>query len=392
MAVEAVIDKAGSYLRGAAVKRFADRVCIALALAMVLAFAAYGVLRPAWNWDKVAYVASALENRFADPVELHRETWKVIESGASEAQLANLREANPYNRANYESAEALHSQLVLFRVKPGYVTAIRALEPVFGIAGAAIAMSVIPAIFVGCFLIFWLWRAGAAQASVFVMPALVVGDFFHMTIHVVPDMMHAAVALPALHLMWRGRDWPAAALLVGAVLVRPDSVILTFAILLSALVFRLDWKPWLVSLVAGLVVAKWIAAFGDHPGWWSHFVFSTVELQPFMDQFDPDFAFATMIKGYVRGLSVAAQFNQWPWLLMLLVFGRLAILSRGLVGSKRTEAIFLASFLGLAGKYASFPLPDDRFYFIFIAGMTISLALIAKPILLPIADRFRTAA
>ena len=384
--------QAGAILQTDAARRFADRASVVVALLLVFAFAAYGVLRPAWNWDKIAYVAAALETRYSDPADLHRETWAIIKAGASEAQLEHLRDANPYNRANYDSPEALHSQLVMFRVKPAYVAGIRAMEPVFGVSGAAVAMSVLPALFVGAFAVFWLWRAGAAQSALLVVPALVMGDYFHMTVNVVPDMAHAALALPALLLLWANRNWWAAAFLVAAVAVRPDSVILTFAILLAALAFRLDWKPWLVALFGGLVVAKWIAAAGDHPGWWPHFVFSTVELQPFMAEFEPDFAFATMLKGYVRGISVSFQHSEWPWLLMMLTAGRLALLARGVIGSVRTEAIFLACFLGIGGKFLSFPLPDDRFYFIFIAGMAISLAVIARPVILPLASRFRSAA
>ncbi|MEO1745962.1 MAG: hypothetical protein AAFR13_05460, partial [Pseudomonadota bacterium] len=125
--------------------------------------------------------------------------------------------------------------------------------------------------------------------------------------------------------------------------------------------------------------AKGIATVYDHIGWWPHFVFSTVELQAVVTGFDPAFSLATMVTGYARGISVAFQHAEWPWLLALLASGRLLALARGITGDRRAEAVFLACLLGLGGKFLSFPLPDDRFYFVFVAGMALSLALIAKP-------------
>ncbi|MEO1749056.1 MAG: hypothetical protein AAFR27_10675, partial [Pseudomonadota bacterium] len=94
--------------------------------------------------------------------------------------------------------------------------------------------------------------------------------------------------------------------------------------------------------------------------------------------FDPAFSLKTMLTGYVRGLSVAFQHSEWVWLAMLLVAARLVALSYGVIGDRRAEALFAACFLGLGGKFLSFPLPDDRFYFVFIAGMAMSLALIIR--------------
>jgi hypothetical protein len=40
----------------------------------------------------------------------------------------------------------------------------------------------------------------------------------------------------------------------------------------------------------------------------------------------------------------------------------------------RANALAFALAIGTLGKFASFPLPDDRFYFVFISGMAIVLA------------------
>ncbi|MEO0542509.1 MAG: hypothetical protein AAFY99_01715 [Pseudomonadota bacterium] len=356
-----------------------DRLCVALGVALVLAITVFGVLRPAYNWDMLAYVAAALDDRHETAETLHHDAWAVMEEGANPVQWQDLTAANPYNVANFENPDALQSQLVMFHVKPLYVWFIRAMEPLVGVGKAAIAASWLPGLLVGLFTIWWLARAGQAQAIPLVLPVFVMGDYFHMVTNVVPDMLHAAIALPALFLLSKGRDWVAASLLVIACAVRPDSVILTFAILLVAPFFGVRLAPIVFAFVGSLLMAKLIASTYDHIGWWSHFVFSTVELQAIVTGFDPAFSVTTLLTGYVRGLSVAFQHSEWIWLAMLLVGVRLVALASGVVGDRRIEAIFVACLLGLGGKFLSFPLPDDRFYFIFIAGMAVSLALLLRP-------------
>ena len=46
------------------------------------AIALYALVKPDYNWDMVAYVATALESRYQDPAELHAATWQVISERA----------------------------------------------------------------------------------------------------------------------------------------------------------------------------------------------------------------------------------------------------------------------------------------------------------------------
>jgi hypothetical protein len=51
----------------------------------------------------------------------------------------------------------------------------------------------------------------------------------------------------------------------------------------------------------------------------------------------------------------------------------------GRIAAGRANALAFACAIGTLGKFASFPLPDDRFYFVFIAGMAIVLIAAWKP-------------
>ena len=49
------------------------------------------------------------------------------------------------------------------------------------------------------------------------------------------------------------------------------------------------------------------------------------------------------------------------------------------MGDGRATALMFAFAIGTLGKFASFPLPDDRFYFVFIAGMLFIVLTRWKP-------------
>ncbi len=119
-----------------------DRVAAILLLLVIVGTAAYALVRPDYNWDMVAYIATALEDRIEDPETLHAQTWAAIEPGAREVQLYHLQASNPYNLHQWENPVDFQSQLSMYRVKIAYIAMIRGLEPVFGLAKSSILLSV----------------------------------------------------------------------------------------------------------------------------------------------------------------------------------------------------------------------------------------------------------
>lgn len=356
-----------------------DRLGGLFLLLGVLAVAAYGWLRPDYNWDMVAYVATALENRAEDAETLHAQAWAVIEEGADEAQEYHLKFSNPYNLNQWENPEDFQSQLSLYRVKVAYIWLLRLLEPFTGLAAAAILLSVVPAIGVGLLCLCWLWRAQALQGAFFLLPLLLLTDYSRMTSAAVPDMLLALVSLAALYALWRGREWLGCGLLFASVFVRPDNIVLIFAILIAAVLFNRRTLPVFVTFLAAFIACVAISRLGGHPGWWAHFYFSCVEIQNSMAGFNPEFSLLTMLKGYVRGAVVSLQFNDWPALLAVLVAGWALLARQGRMGNPGANALVFALAIGTLGKFASFPLPDDRFYFVFIAGMALVLVSAWQP-------------
>ena len=356
-----------------------DRLAVVFMALVIAGVAAYSWLRPAYNWDMVAYVATALENRIDDPVELHDRTWAEIEPGARDAQLYHLKFSNPYNLHQWENAADFQSQLSMYRVKVLYVGMLRWLEPVTGLATASILLSVLPSIAFGALCLWWLVREGAEQGLLLLAPFLAIADFITMTTMVTPDMLLAVMSLGAVLLLFRGRDALAGALLFASVFVRPDNIILIFALLIAAVLFGWRLRPMLVTFVASFAACLLISKLGDHPGWWAHFYFSCVQIQNAMTDFSPDFSLIDFAKGYVRGVMVALTANDWPGLLLILLVGWAMLARAGRIAAGRTNALVFAMAIGTLGKFASFPLPDDRFYFTFIAAMGVILIASWKP-------------
>ena len=135
----------------------------------------------------------------------------------------------------------------------------------------------------------------------------------------------------------------------------------------------------LLALAAGFGVAIFISKAGEHPGWWPHFYFSMVQIQNSMAGFNPPFTLQSFAHGYARGLIVAFQHNDWISLLAILSLGWALLAKAGKITHPRAHALAFMLSIATLGKFASFPLPDDRFYFVFIAGFAVVLLAAWRP-------------
>ncbi|MCO6050074.1 hypothetical protein NGM99_09750 [Mesorhizobium sp. RP14(2022)] len=360
-------------------KRFLDRLGAAVLALTVLGVSAYGWFRPDYNWDLVAYVAAALEPQHADPASLHRATYEAVGVRVTPDKLRELREGDAYRLAQWQSPEKFQSQLGMYRVKVLYVELIRWLTPLFGAVNAAILLGILPALAFGALILWWLRAADALQAGLVLAPALMVADFRSMVSASTPDMLVSLVSIAALYALWKGRDLLGCAFLLLSAFVRPDSVILVFAILIAAVLYGWRWRPILATFVLALIAAVLIGRFSGHPGWWPHFVFSTVEAQASMSDFHPAFSTTQFLRGYARGILFSLSENDWPWLLILSLAGWTLVAKPKHRRGLRTNALIFALAIGALGKFASFPLPDDRFYFGFTSGLLVLVLVALRP-------------
>jgi hypothetical protein len=356
-----------------------DRLAACLFAMGIVLVAAYAVVRPDYNWDMVAYVGTALEDKYQDPVELHRETWSRIDAGASERQQYHLKYSNPYNVHQWENPVDFQSQLSMYRVKYLYIAALRALDPIIGVVNAAFVLSVVPSLMFGALTLWWLWRENALQSAFLMLPLLMLADYLSLSTVVTPDILVTVIGIAAVYCLFRKHDWFAATLLVLSVAIRPDNLVMIIAAAMTAALFGWRKAPMLVALIAGFAVVLAISKTGHHPGWWPHFYFSNIRIQNSLIDFHPAFSLYDMARGYMRGLVVTFQHNDWLGLLALLL-GSWALLAKAnKIIHPRVHALCFMMTIATFGKFASFPLPDDRFYFIFIAAFALILMSAWKP-------------
>lgn len=295
-----------------------ERLGVSLMVAVVLLLSVATWLRPGYNWDMLAYVASALENRIDDPVQLHAETWKEIEKGATEHDLYLLREDSPYNLHQWENPQDFATQLPFYRVKAAYVAAMQMLEPVTGLGKAAILLSILPSLAFAGLCLYWLKREDALQGALVLVPVLGLADYLHMTTLATPDMIVTLILTAATYLLMRKRDVAACLLLLASVSFRPDSLIQIFAFLITAFLFGWRKMPFVITFLAAFLACIGLSKLGGHPGWWVHFYFSTVEIQNTLTGFDPAFSLTAMAHGYASGIIKTLSNENWVELLSTL--------------------------------------------------------------------------
>lgn len=342
--------------------------------------AAVPFLHPEYNWDMAPYLAVALEHRFPDAAELHREVWGMMQAGATEDQFRQLTTANAYNMAQYANPDWFHSQLVFYRVKIAYTTLIRELGPVIGYVQTTQWINTLSVILIGTVLMLWMRRAQMMQAALVLGPLMLLGSFLTMAQLAMPDLLGSAIMIAGVYLVRTGRDWWAVPLLLLGFLIRTDMIIFLFAMVLAAPLFGGRVLPAVVTFALAVLAYGPVSAAGGHPGWWTHFYFTNVEIQNDMRGFQPDFSVAAYVEGVVRGITSSFRFHHWLTLFALLILGWLALLRAGKVpGRGPLATLITAAILGIGGKFLVFPLPESRVYFPYMLLLAVCLLELWKP-------------
>ncbi|MEE9313689.1 MAG: hypothetical protein V3V02_03490 [Rhizobiaceae bacterium] len=337
-----------------------DRAGFILFALFVVALCLINIFKPEYNWDMAAYLASSLQDTSITTRELHSQVWGMMKDHAPENQFYKLTAGNPYNVHNYQNPDAFISMLPMYDVKVGYIAALKYGGSLLGAVNAAIWVSVLSSLAVGFTCLYWMKSRGFLQAAPFVASILLLCGYFYMGRTVTPDLLVTVFFLWGSERFLRGKDWLAVGLFYVAFLVRPDTIVFLFAMLLAVIIFNERKLPALVGFGAVVATYFWITTGSNHPGWWAHFYFSCVEIQNTMVGFSPDFSVFLYLKGVARGAMVSLKDNNWPVVLCLLLSGWALLQGAGIKTAHRTNVIIVAALLYVAGKFVIFPLPDDR--------------------------------
>ena len=360
-------------------KTVLDRAAITLFALFLIAMAAIGLKKPEYNWDMAPYIAAAIQTEGGNVEALHKKTWGMIEQRASDNQVYKLQAGNPYNLHLYQNPDAFYSMLPMYEVKVAYISAVRFLGKIANPVDATIWISVFSAIAFGGVCLLWMQRGQFLQAAPIVISVLLLAGFFYMPRIATPDLMFAAFCFGGIYLLLRDYDIAALPFLYVAFLVRPDNIIFLFALCLAAIIFSERKTGLFVLFGTALATYFWITSGNNHPGWWAHFYFSNVEIQNTMTGFHPEFAITDYFKGIARGISVSLQNNNWPKLMIVLLFAWGMLARAGKAPGRSGTVMLVAIILCFGGKFITFPLPDDRTYFVFVIAFAMILLEAWKP-------------
>ena len=354
-------------------------VAPALFALVMLAVAVGALVKPAHNWDMAPYIAVALEKDIPDPEALHAHVWGLMEESATPGQFHTLRYGNPYNIAQYENADFFNSQLGMYRVKYGYIEALRVLGPIIGYVEATQVINFVSVLIFGFVLILWMRRFNAIEGLLILAPFMLATDFLTMAQLANPDLMTFSAFLVGVYLLRIGKDWWAVPALLAAFVIRPDGILFIFALLLATVLLGGRKLPMITAFALSVAGYFLITQNSGHPGWWPHFVFSNLELQNDMRNFQPPFDIVVYIKALVRGVSVGIRFGTWVAVSALLLLSWVLLRRTGKEPTGTAAKLLLGLILCVGGKFITFPLPDDRVYFLYILLTAVLLIESWKP-------------
>lgn len=319
---------------------------------------------PDANWDMLPYLAIAEEGTYRDVQALHDYAYGTVRAAVSAGDYKMLTDDGGGFRSHMsENAADFHSLLGMYRIKFLYAEILSTMSSVMSPVEAMRLVSVLSVLLFGAIALLWLRSEGALALAPVLGAVLIMADFGDAARASTPDLLCSALFLGGLFAYVRGREAATAVLLFLAFMARPDNIVFLaiFAVLLA--VFR--QKAWgaqagfAVSFGAYFAISHW----AQHPGWWPHLWFSSIEQHYNMDGFDPPFSIAAYLKAFAASLVRAISLNRWVGVCVLALAGWYASTRAGFRLDRRAGILFAALVLGVLAKFTVFPIHDTRIYF-----------------------------
>jgi hypothetical protein len=319
---------------------------------------------PDANWDMLPYLAIAEEGTYPDVQALHEYAYGTVKAGVSAGDYKTLVDDGGGFRSHMAgNAADFHSLLGMYRVKFLYAEILSTVSSVMSPVAAIRAVSVLSVLLFGAIALLWLRSEGALALAPVVGAVLIMAEFGDAARAATPDLLCSALFLGGLYAHVRGREVATAILLFLAFMARPDTIVFltVFAVLLVA--FRQKAGGALAGFAASLVAYIAISHWAQHPGWWPHLWFSSIEQHYNMNGSDPPFSAVAYLRAFAASLVRAVSLNNWVGVSVLALAGWYAASRAGFKLDRRAGILFAALVLGVLAKFTVFPIHDTRIYF-----------------------------
>ncbi|BCM20278.1 hypothetical protein [Mesorhizobium sp. J8] len=330
----------------------------------ILLTAATAWFMPDANWDMLPYLAIAEEGAYPDPQALHDYAYSTVKTGVSAADYKTLTDDGGGFRSHMaENAADFHSLLGMYRIKFLYAEILSSLSHVVSPVEAMRLVQVFSVLLLGAITLTWLRAEGALALAPVLGAILIMADFGDAARASTPDLLCSALFLGGTFTYVRKREAATAVVLFLAFMVRPDNIVFLaiFAVLLVA--FRERAWGALTGFAASFIAYFAISHWAQHPGWWPHLWFSSIEQHYNMDGFEPPFSVAAYLKAFVASLVRAISVNSWVGVSVLALAGWFGLHHAGFRLDRRGGILLAALVLGVLAKFAVFPIHDTRIYF-----------------------------
>jgi hypothetical protein len=344
--------------------RFAAPVGAAAFALYILLTAVMAWFMPDANWDMLPYLAVAEEGTYHDVQGLHDYAYGTVKAGVSAGEYKTLTDDSGGFRSHMAgNAADFHSLLGMYRIKVLYAEILSTMSSVMSPVEAMRAVSVLSVLLFGAIALLWLRSEGALALSPVVGAVLIMADFGDAARAATPDLLCSALFLGGLFAYVRGREVATAILLFLAFMARPDNIV--FLAVFAMLLVASRQKAWgaLAGFAASLAAYFAISHWAQHPGWWPHLWFSSIEQHYNMDGFDPPFSAAAYLRAFAVSMARAVSLNSWVGVSVLALAGWYASSRAGFKLGRRAGILFAALVLGALAKFSVFPIHDTRIYF-----------------------------
>ncbi|MGX8013368.1 hypothetical protein ACVDG8_032545 [Mesorhizobium sp. ORM8.1] len=319
---------------------------------------------PDANWDMLPYLAIAEEGTHPDAQALHDYAYSTVKAGVSAGDYKTLTDDDGGFRSHMtDNAVDFHSLLGMYRIKFLYAEILSGLSHVVSPVEAMRLVQVFSVLLFGAITLAWLRAEGALALAPVVGAVLIMADFGDAARASTPDLLCSALFLGGLFAYMRKREAATAILLFLAFMARPDNIVFLaiFAVLLVA--FR--QKAWgaLAGFAASFVAYFAISHWAQHPGWWPHLWFSSIEQHYNMDGFEPPLSVTAYLKAFAASVVRAVTVNSWVGVSVLALAGWFGLDRAGFRIERRAGILLAALVLGVLAKFTVFPIHDTRIYF-----------------------------
>lgn len=321
------------------VHRFASRA--GLANLMAFCFPAFiAVLlahHPQYDdWDAFGYVAVALRDAGTPLGQVHRETFQVMREFLPPADWDLLTGRGDvdaeFRQALTANARTFLAQLPFYSVKPIYPMLMAILYE----AGAGMttsAMAITSAAYFGFGILVYLWfRRWMQPLIAFVTMALTILNPYLVAVGrtIIPDMLSVLTIFAGAFVMIEHRRFAAAsaALLLFAVLIRPENIIYA-GVFITYMGYRRDIQlTWVATLLAGsAAVYLIIDRMSGYYGWQTLFEFSFINKSMTSAAAHHDIMFYAKVYLDHMDRILFGHFGELP-VFALIAFGALCLKSR----------------------------------------------------------------